>query len=69
MNPPENNLAELQRLRESVKSGEPVDWKREAELADFDDAIAEAKYTQDAIDRVNDADDELRRRLLGERPA
>lgn len=42
-----------------IEAGQPIDVHKELELANVDDAIAEAQYTQDAIDRVNTADDQL----------
>lgn len=66
MSPSEENRNELQRLRDRIANGEPIDWKQEMMLADFDDAIAEAVYTQQAIDRVKAADDDLERTIRGE---
>ena len=57
MSPFEHNLRELQRLRTAVEAGDPIDSQKEIELAAYDEAIAEAVYTQDAIDRVNSSDD------------
>lgn len=69
MSPMERNLAELQRLRGAIENGEPIDTKKEMELAEADDIIAEAQYTMDAVQRVKDADIRLEtqiKKLVGD---
>jgi hypothetical protein len=59
MSPLERNLGELQRLRAAIEKGEVINWKQEDDLAQIDDMIAEAYYTQEAIERTKEADRRL----------
>ena len=65
----DRNLAELMRLRGAIENGEPIDIRKEMALADADDAIADAVYTMDAVERVRQADNKLEsqiQKLVGE---
>ena len=69
MSPMDRNLAELMRLRGAIENGEPIDIRKEMALADADDAIADAVYTMDAVERVRQADNKLEsqiQKLVGE---
>ena len=56
--PIERNTTELQRLRQAIEDGQPIDLAKELTLADYDDALAMEHYTREAIERTKQTDKE-----------